>query len=110
MTGLHRFVLSSAVAVLLAATAACGGGASNTQCGLDGCTVTFPRSGEAAVSVLGVQARLVGVDAGQATLEVAGQTVAVPVGGETNANGFVVGVRSVTDTEVVVVVRPGAGG
>jgi hypothetical protein len=107
--GLRRFVLSTAVAALVAATAACGGG-SNTQCGIDGCTVTFPRSGDTAVSVLGVQARLVGVDAGQATLEVAGQTVSVPVGGETQAEGFTIGVESVTDTEVVVRVRPGAGG
>jgi hypothetical protein len=110
VTGLRRFVLSAAVALLVAATAACGGGGSNTQCGLDGCTVTFPRSGETAVSVLGVDARLVGVDAGQATIQVAGQTVSVPVGGQTTAEGFTIGVESVTDTEVVVRIRPGAGG
>lgn len=110
MIALRRFVLSSAVVLIVAATAACGGGGSNTQCGIDGCTVTFPRSGDAAVSVLGVQARLVGVDAGQATIEVAGQTVSVPVGGQTTAEGFTLGVESVTDTEVVVRVRPAAGG
>jgi hypothetical protein len=83
----------------------CGGSGSQTDCGLDGCTITFPRSGEAAVSVLGVEARLVGVQDGTAELEVAGQQVTVPVGGETQAGGFTVGVERVTDTEVVVRVR-----
>lgn len=95
------------LALTLLGSVACGGQGSNTQCALDGCTVTFSRSGDAAVSILGVSARLVGVDAGQATLEVAGQTVTVPVGGETQAEGFTVGVESVTDTEVVVRVSRG---
>lgn len=110
MTRLRSSAVAACAFLVLFGTAACGGGSSNTQCGIDGCTITFPRSGEAAVSVLGVSARLVDVDAGQARIEVAGQTVSVPVGGEANAQGFVVGVRSVTDTEVVVLVRPGAPG
>lgn len=101
--------LAAATLVALALTA-CGGQGSQTQCGLDGCTVTFPRSGNAEVSVLGISARLVGVDAGAATIMVAGQTVTVPVGGEAAAEGFTVGVQSVTDTEVVVKVRAGGGG
>jgi len=109
VTRLRSFAVAAGTALVLLGTAACGGGgSSSTQCGIDGCTVTFPRSGEAAVSVLGVSARLVDVDAGQATIEVAGQTVTVPVGGEASAQGFTVGVQSVTDTEVVVRVRPGA--
>lgn len=86
--------------------AGCGGGGSQTDCGLDGCTVTFPRSGAAAVSVLGIEARVVGVEGGTAQLEVAGQQISVPVGGETQAQGFTVGVEKVTDAEVVVRVRP----
>ncbi len=93
------------VLTALALVTGCGGGGSQTDCGLDGCTVTFPRSGEAAVSVLGVEARLVGVQDGTAELEVAGQRVSVPVGGETQAGGFTVAVEQVTDTEVVVRVR-----
>jgi hypothetical protein len=58
------------------------------------------------VSVLGIEARLVGVQNGTAQLQVAGQTITVPVGGEANADGFTVGVESVTDSEVVVRVRP----
>ena len=101
-----RRVVLSVMSVLAALVLVAGcGGSSNVDCGLDGCTVTFPRSGDAVVSVLGVEARLVGVQNGTAQLEVAGQQVTVPVGGETEAGGFVVGVDRVTDTEVVVRVR-----
>ena len=93
----------SALAALVL-TVGCGGG-SNVDCGLDGCTVTFPRSGDTVVSVLGVEARLVGVQDGTAQLEVAGQQITVPVGGQTEAGGFTVGVEQLTDTEVVVRVR-----
>lgn len=106
-----RPVRTAVAAVLVAlAVAGCGGQGSNTQCGLDGCTVTFARDGGSEVSVLGVTARLVGVDGGVATVELAGNTVQVPVGGETAAEGFTVGVERVTDAEVVVRVRPGGGG
>jgi hypothetical protein len=93
------------VLAALVLVAGCGGGNSQVDCGLDGCTITFPRSGDVAVSVLGVEARLVGVQDSAAQLEVAGQQITVPVGGETQAGGFVVGVDRVTDTEVVVRVR-----
>lgn len=96
-TGLRRHAL--AALIVLATVAGCGAGGSATDCGLDGCTVTFPRSGEAAVSVLGVDARLIGVDAGKASLEIAGQAI---IGGQTEVQGFLVSVESVTDTEVVV--------
>ncbi|MFR9805448.1 hypothetical protein ACL02T_24650 [Pseudonocardia sp. RS010] len=102
----RRLLTGLAVAVLTLGLAACGGGSSSTECGLDGCTVTFPRNGAAAVSVLGVEARLVGVENDVAELRVAGQQVRVPVGGQTEAGGFTVGVERVTDSEVVVRVRP----
>lgn len=89
-------------ASVMALSVGCGGAGSRTNCGIDGCTITFPRSGAAAVSVLGVSARLVGVEQGQALLEVAGQSISVPVGGETQAQGFTVAVESVTDSEVIV--------
>lgn len=93
-------------ALVLTLGTACGGGSSQTDCGLDGCTVSFPRSGDAAVSVLGVSAKLLGVEGGTAELEVAGQRISVPVGGETQAAGLTVAVEQVTDTEVIVRVRP----
>jgi hypothetical protein len=115
---IRRGVMSVLTVLVLALVAGCGGGGgsgsqtdggggsgSQTDCGLNGCTITFPRSGDAAVSVLGVEARLVGVLNGTAELEVAGQRITVPVGGETQAGGFTVGVEQVTDTEVVVRVR-----
>ena len=48
-----------AAAVVGAVLTGCGGQGSGTSCGVDGCTVTFARSGAAEVSVLGVTARLV---------------------------------------------------
>jgi hypothetical protein len=103
---IRRAALSvMSVLAALVLVAGCRGGGSNVDCGLDGCTVTFPRSGDAVVSVLGVEARLVGVQDGTAQLEVAGQQITVPVGGQTEAGGFTVGVEQVTDTEVVVRVR-----
>lgn len=93
--------LAAPLLALVVALAGCGGGG-NTSCGLGGCTVTFPRSGEAAVSVLGVTARLVRVDAGIAQVEVAGQTVMVPVGEQTQVGSFVVRVEQITDAQVVV--------
>jgi hypothetical protein len=105
---------ATVAAVLVAlALSACGGGdgqGSNTSCDLGGCTITFPRSGAGEVSVLGVTARLVGVDNSVATIDIAGNTVQVPVGAEQQADGFTVGVDQVTDTQVVVRVRLGAGG
>ena len=103
---IRRAALSAmSVLTALVLVAGCGGAGSQTECGLDGCTITFPRSGDVAVSVLGVEARLIGVQDGTAELEVAGQKVTVPVGGETQASGFTVGVEQVTDTEVIVRVR-----
>jgi hypothetical protein len=101
---LRQFVLVVPLVAFL--IGGCSAGGSNTSCGVDGCTITFPRSGDTSVSVLGVEARLVGVQNDTAEVAVAGQTVTVPVGGETQAGGFTVGVEQVTDQKVVVRVRP----
>ena len=100
---LRRGTVVAVLALVVAggALAGCGGGG-NTSCGTDGCTVTFARSGSSEVSVLGVSARLVRVDADVAQIEVAGQTVMVPVGGQTEVGGLVVRVQEVTDQQVVV--------
>lgn len=99
-----------AVVVLLGGCGGGGGGGgergtaggSPTSCDLSGCTITFPRGGSGEVSAFGVEARLVGVDAGTVRLEVAGHMIVVPVGGTTQVEGFTVGVERVTDSEVVV--------
>ena len=100
---LRRGTVVPVLALVLAggSLAGCGGGG-NTSCGTDGCTVTFARSGSSEVSVLGVSARLVRVDADIAQIEVAGQTVMVPVGGQTEVGGLVVRVQEVTDQQVIV--------
>jgi hypothetical protein len=96
------------VLLALGALTGCGGGGegSKTDCGLNGCTVTFSRDGTPSVSVLGINARLVSLQNGQANIEVAGQTVSVPVGGETQSDGFTIRVERATDSEVVVRITP----
>jgi hypothetical protein len=108
----RRSLRATLAATLIAlAVAGCGGGeGSNTQCALDGCTITFPRGGGGEVSVLGVTARLVGVEGSVATIDIAGNTVQVPVGGEAAAEGFTVGLQRLTEDEAVVQVRLGGGG
>lgn len=101
----RRALLTLSTVALALVLAGCGG-SSTTDCGLNGCTIAFPRSGEAAVSVLGIEAKLIGVQNDVADIEVAGQRVRVPVGAETQAAGFTVGVERVTASEVVVRVRP----
>jgi len=107
---LRRGTAVTVLALVLAGGSLAGcsgsGGGGNTSCAVDGCTVTFPRSGSAEVSVLGVSARLVRVDADIAQIEVAGQTVQVPVGGQTEVGGFVVRVQEVNDQQVVVKISP----
>lgn len=99
-------VLLAVLAITLGSTTACSHQGSQTDCGLDGCTVTFPPTGSAEISVLGVRAKLLGVQGDSATLDVAGQTVTVPVGGEAAADGFTVRVEQVTDAAVVVRITP----
>ena len=99
---LRRGTMVTVLALVLAGGALVGCGGGNTSCGVDGCTITFPRSGTAEVSVLGVNAKLVRVDADIAQVEIAGQTVTVPVGGQTEVAGFVVRVEEITDQQVVV--------
>ena len=69
--GVAGFVLAAAL------LGACGTEGASTNCGVDACTVTFDRETEASANVLGVEAKLVGVDGNQATVEVAGQQVSL---------------------------------
>ncbi|MGH3913549.1 MAG: hypothetical protein ACRDTC_09075 [Pseudonocardiaceae bacterium] len=98
--------LLTVLALALGGATACGGQNSQTDCSLDGCTVTFPRTGSSEVSLLGVKAKLLGVEGDNARLEVAGQGVTLPVGGEAAAEGFTVRVERVTDADVVVRITP----
>lgn len=87
-------------AVLLAG---CGSEGVSTNCRVDSCTLTFQRGVEASANVLGVEAKLVGVDGNQATIEVAGEQIAIwtdePA---TEVAGLAVRLERVNDREVVV--------
>jgi hypothetical protein len=96
-----RIVIGLALAV--AVLAGCSSEGAETNCGLDQCTVTFDRGVDAQASVLGVDAKLVGVEGDQVTLEVAGEQLTLTAGQSgTEVSGLNVKVESVTDSNVVV--------
>ncbi|SHN48006.1 hypothetical protein [Cryptosporangium aurantiacum] len=94
--------LIAAAALGLAVLAGCGGDNSQTDCNLNSCTITFDRGVDASVSVLGIDAKLISVQDSQATLEVAGQQVTVPVGQDAQSEGFNISVEEITADEVIV--------
>lgn len=93
---------AAAATLVVALLAGCGGDNSQTDCDLNSCTVTFDRGVDASVSVLGIEAKLVTVQNSQATIEVAGQQVTVPVGENAEADGWNVAVQSITADNVVI--------
>jgi hypothetical protein len=95
--------LAAALALGAALLAGCSSEGASTSCGVDRCTVTFDRGANGSVSVLGVDAKFVGADGDQVTLEVAGERVSLTVGQPAvQVGGLDVAVASVTDTEVAV--------
>ncbi|WP_433533462.1 hypothetical protein ACQPYA_10860 [Micromonospora sp. CA-263727] len=75
----------------------------STNCGLDACTVTFDRGVEAQANIFGVEARLVGAQDDQVTIEVGGEQLSLTVGEQaTDVGGLAVTLDSVTDSEVKV--------
>jgi len=101
-TGARLGALLAAAVLGTAVLAGCGGDNSQTDCNLNSCTITFERGVDASVSVLGIDAKLVSVQNSQATVEVAGQQVTVPVGQDAQSEGFNVSVQSITADNVVV--------
>ncbi|MFG1928371.1 hypothetical protein [Cryptosporangium sp. NPDC048952] len=94
--------LVAAAALGLALLSGCGGEGSNTDCNLNSCTITFDRGVDASVSVLGIDAKLVDVQNSQATLDIEGQQLTIPVGQDAQSEGFNVSVQSITADNVVV--------
>ena len=96
-----RVVLAAALG--LGVLTGCGGEGTDVSCNLDNCTVTMDRGVNAQASVLGVDVKLVGVAAGQVTLDVEGNQVTVPTGGTggTEVAGLSITVQEVTDDKVV---------
>lgn len=100
-TPIARF--AAALALAAALLAGCSSEGASTDCGLDQCTVTFDRSMQGEVSVLGVDAKFIGADGDQVTVEVAGEQLSLTVGQQAaEVGGLSVSLDSVTDTEVAI--------
>ncbi|MEU7653021.1 hypothetical protein AB0C50_13450 [Micromonospora taraxaci] len=93
--------LFAGLALGLAVLAGCSSQGASTDCGLDACTVTFERGVDARASIFGVEAKLVGAEGDQVTVEVAGEQLSLTVGQQAaEAGGFAVTLDSVTDQQV----------
>jgi hypothetical protein len=88
------------------ALSGCSSENGKVSCNLNSCTVTLNRGVDAKVSVLGAEVKLVAADNNQVTLDVAGNRIDLPVGGEPQAaGGLTVRVQKVTTDHVVVEIR-----
>ncbi|MFE9693329.1 hypothetical protein [Micromonospora sp. NPDC005806] len=95
--------LLAGLALGAALLAGCSSEGASTDCGLDACTVTFDRGVDASATILGVEAKLIGAQGDQVTVEVAGEQLSLTVGQQaTEAGGFQVSLDSVTDQQVVI--------
>ncbi|MEV4489387.1 hypothetical protein AB0K04_04635 [Micromonospora coxensis] len=103
--------LFAALALGAALLAGCSSEGASTDCGLDACTVTFDRGVDAKANILGVEAKLIGAQGDQVTVEVAGEQVSLTMGQQAaEVGGFAVTLDSVTDQEVKIRVARNAGG
>jgi hypothetical protein len=104
MTFARRAAASAASLALGAAVlAGCSSNGASTSCGMNACTVTFDRGVDASASVLGVDAKLVGVQGETVTVDVAGQRLSMTAGQQAaQVGGLSVTLESVTDKQAVV--------
>lgn len=103
--------LLAGLALGAAVLAGCSSEGASTDCGLDACTVTFDRGVEASANILGVEAKLIGAQGDQATVEVAGEQLTLTTGQQAaEVGGFAVTLDSVTDNEIKIRVARNAGG
>ncbi|MEU4681272.1 hypothetical protein [Micromonospora sp. NPDC023737] len=100
------------LALGVALLAGCSSEGADTDCSIAGsCTITFQRGVEASASILGVEAKLVGAEGDQVTVEVAGEQVTLITGQQAaEVGGLAVTLDSVTDQEVKIRVSQGSGG
>ncbi|MEV4546053.1 MULTISPECIES: hypothetical protein [Micromonospora] len=104
--------LLAGLALGVAVLAGCSSDGASTDCSIAGsCTVTFERGVDASASILGVEAKLVGAQDDQVTIEVAGEQVTLLTGQQAaEVAGLSVTLDSVTDQEVKIRVSQGSGG
>jgi hypothetical protein len=96
--------LAAGLVLAAAVAAGCSAEGASVDCRADAsCHVTFDRTVDATASVLGVEAKLVGVDGDQVTVEVAGEQVSLWLNEPaTEVGGVAVTLEKVTSTEVEV--------
>ncbi|GAB3983178.1 hypothetical protein GCM10027615_67680 [Plantactinospora veratri] len=111
MTTVRRAAgLLAGLALGVAVMAGCSSEGASTDCGLDACTVTFKQGVDAQTSILGVEAKLIGVDGDKVTIEVAGEQLALTVGQQaTEVGGLYATVQSADQEQVVVRIGRNAG-
>ncbi|WP_025618503.1 hypothetical protein [Salinispora cortesiana] len=102
------------VGLALGAAVLAGCGSSDgvsTDCGLDGCMVTFDREANAEASILGVQAKLIGAQDDQVTVEVAGEQLTLTTGQPAaEVGGLSVTLDNVSADQVAIRLAQGSGG
>ena len=103
---IRRRIAALALAAALAGAgllAGCRCDGSDVDCILNSCTVTMDRGVDAQASVLGVDITLKGVANSQVTLDVEGNSVNIPTGGNgsTEVGGLNITVQEVTGDKVV---------
>ncbi|MGC4869809.1 hypothetical protein ACLQ3B_30700 [Micromonospora sp. DT53] len=102
--------LVAGLALGLAVLAGCSSQGASTDCAVDACTVTFERGVDASTTILGVEAKLVGAEGDQVTVEVAGEQLTLTTGQQAaEAGGFAVTLDSVTDQQVKIRVSRNPG-
>jgi ABC-type Fe3+-hydroxamate transport system substrate-binding protein len=92
-------VLATLVLALGAGCSSDGKGAS-TSCSTTACTVTFDKGVNAEANILGIKAKLVGVQGSQVTAEVAGQRITVTAGAPVTVGQVQVSVQEITSSKV----------
>lgn len=94
------------VGLALGATVLVGCGSAegvSTDCGLDGCAVTFDRETNAEASILGVEAKLIGAQDDEVTIEVAGEQLTLTTGQPAaEVGGLSVTLENVTADQVAI--------
>lgn len=102
--------LLAGLALGVAVLAGCSSEGASTDCGLDACTVTFDRGVNAEASIFGIEAKLIGAQDDQVTVEVAGEQLTLTTGQQaTEVGGFAVTLDSVTDQQVKIRVARNPG-
>jgi ABC-type Fe3+-hydroxamate transport system substrate-binding protein len=101
-------VLLATLALAFAAGCSTSGNGTSTNCSTTACTVTFDQGVNAEANILGVKAKLIGVQGQQVTVEVAGQRVQVAAGQPVDVGAVRVTVQEITAQKVVLQVSQAA--